>query len=103
MLTVVVLIVRFCLESYVIEGPLKHEWTTNDLKYFVKYFIIGVTVLVVAVPEGLPLAVTLALAYSVRVGMLNESICRKLSIWKPKHNIHYMTVQVKYSSTTSHQ
>ena len=31
------------------------------------FFIIGVTVLVVAVPEGLPLAVTLALAYSVRV------------------------------------
>ena len=36
-------------------------------RYFVKFFIIGVTVLVVAVPEGLPLAVTLALAYSVRV------------------------------------
>lgn len=33
----------------------------------VKYFIIGVTVLVVAVPEGLPLAVTLSLAYSVKV------------------------------------
>ena len=29
--------------------------------------IIGVTVLVVAVPEGLPLAVTLSLAYSVKV------------------------------------
>lgn len=28
--------------------------------------IIGVTVLVVAVPEGLPLAVTLSLAYSVK-------------------------------------
>ena len=37
------------------------------IQQFVKFFIIGVTVLVVAVPEGLPLAVTLALAYSVRV------------------------------------
>lgn len=37
------------------------------MNYFVKYIIIGVTVLVVAVPEGLPLAVTLALAYSVKV------------------------------------
>lgn len=37
------------------------------VQHFVRYFIIGVTVLVVAVPEGLPLAVTLALAYSVRV------------------------------------
>ena len=31
------------------------------------FIIIGVTVLVVAVPEGLPLAVTLSLAYSVKV------------------------------------
>ena len=35
-----------------------------------QHFIIGVTVLVVAVPEGLPLAVTLSLAYSVRVSFL---------------------------------
>jgi len=30
----------------------------------VEYFIVSVTVLAVAVPEGLPLAVTLALAFS---------------------------------------
>jgi len=28
-------------------------------------FILGVTIIVVAVPEGLPLAVTISLAYSV--------------------------------------
>jgi len=42
----------------------------NYIQQFIKFFIIGVTVLVVAVPEGLPLAVTLALAYSVRVRRL---------------------------------
>jgi magnesium-transporting ATPase (P-type) len=30
------------------------------------YFIIGITVVVVAIPEGLPLAVTLSLAYSTK-------------------------------------
>ena len=40
------------------------------LSYYVKFVIIGVTVLVVAVPEGLPLAVTLSLAYSVKVNPL---------------------------------
>jgi magnesium-transporting ATPase (P-type) len=30
------------------------------------FFIIGVTVVVVAIPEGLPLSVTLSLAYSVK-------------------------------------
>lgn len=49
-----------------------HTWlpecTPVYIQYFVKFFIIGVTVLVVAVPEGLPLAVTISLAYSVKVG-----------------------------------
>jgi P-type Ca2+ transporter type 2B len=35
------------------------------INHLVEYFIIAVTVIVVAVPEGLPLAVTIALAYSV--------------------------------------
>jgi len=46
----------------------KEPWQNIYIQNFVQFFIIGVTVLVVAVPEGLPLAVTLALAYSVRVG-----------------------------------
>jgi len=63
-LTVIILIVRFSIETFVIQ---KKPWRMDYLQQFVRFFIIGVTVLVVAVPEGLPLAVTLALAYSVRV------------------------------------
>ena len=49
--------------------PLLQEeaWSLYYVNYYVKFVIIGVTVLVVAVPEGLPLAVTLSLAYSVKV------------------------------------
>jgi magnesium-transporting ATPase (P-type) len=36
------------------------------LSEWINYFIIGVTIIVVAVPEGLPLAVMISLAYSVR-------------------------------------
>jgi len=63
-LTVIVLVLRFCVETFVIR---QGAWKMEYIQQFVKFFIIGVTVLVVAVPEGLPLAVTLALAYSVRV------------------------------------
>lgn len=63
-LTVLILITRFCIEEFVFKD---NSWSMYYFRYFVKFFIIGVTVLVVAVPEGLPLAVTLALAYSVRV------------------------------------
>ena len=65
--TVIIFVIRFCIEKFGVE---QKGWDVYYLQYFVKFFIIGVTVLVVAVPEGLPLAVTLALAYSVRVGTL---------------------------------
>ena len=64
LLTVVILIVRFCIHTFVVE---KKPWSGFYANYFVKFLIIGVTVLVVAVQEGLPLAVTLSLAYSVKV------------------------------------
>ena len=67
-ITVIILVMYFVIETFVVQG---REWLTECtpvyVQYFVKFFIIGVTVLVVAVPEGLPLAVTISLAYSVKV------------------------------------
>lgn len=63
-LTVAILVTQFCVKTFVIEGL---PWKSTYFNDLVKHFIIGVTVLVVAVPEGLPLAVTLSLAYSVKV------------------------------------
>ncbi len=37
----------------------------STLNILVSYFIIAVSIVVIAVPEGLPLAVTISLAYSV--------------------------------------
>ena len=64
LLTVVILILNFSITTFVVRST---PWHMNYIKQFIRFFIIGVTVLVVAVPEGLPLAVTLSLAYSVRV------------------------------------
>lgn len=44
----------------------------------VGYVIIGVTIIVVAIPEGLPLAVTLSLAYSVRKMYNEHNFVRRL-------------------------
>jgi len=41
-------------------------------------FIIGVTIVVVAVPEGLPLAVTIALAYSTKKMLQDKNLIRHL-------------------------
>jgi len=74
-LTVLILVIPFVTKTFIID---KKPWSLNYLKYFVKFVIIGVTVLVVAVPEGLPLAVTLALAYSVRKMMKDNNLVRHL-------------------------
>ena len=53
-------------------------WQSEYIKELLEFFIIGVTVLVVAVPEGLPLAVTISLAYSVRKMMKDNNLVRHL-------------------------
>ncbi|XP_070791274.1 plasma membrane calcium-transporting ATPase 3 isoform X17 [Pituophis catenifer annectens] len=66
-ITVIILVLYFIIQTFVIDGKTwMGECTPVYVQYFVKFFIIGVTVLVVAVPEGLPLAVTISLAYSVK-------------------------------------
>lgn len=57
----------------------KDNWVKDDWNDLISFFIIGVTVLVVAVPEGLPLAVTIALAYSVKKMMKDNNLVRLVS------------------------
>uniref|UniRef100_A0A8C5JGU5 Calcium-transporting ATPase n=1 Tax=Junco hyemalis TaxID=40217 RepID=A0A8C5JGU5_JUNHY len=67
-ITVIILVLYFVIDTFGVQKrPWLAECTPIYIQYFVKFFIIGVTVLVVAVPEGLPLAVTISLAYSVKV------------------------------------
>ncbi|XP_037680931.1 plasma membrane calcium-transporting ATPase 4 isoform X2 [Choloepus didactylus] len=78
-LTVFILVLYFVIENFVIQRrPWLSECTPIYVQYFVKFFIIGVTVLVVAVPEGLPLAVTISLAYSVKKMMKDNNLVRHL-------------------------
>uniref|UniRef100_A0A8C2GBX5 Calcium-transporting ATPase n=1 Tax=Cyprinus carpio TaxID=7962 RepID=A0A8C2GBX5_CYPCA len=78
-ITVIILVLYFVIETFVVEGQSwLPECTPIYVQYFVKFFIIGVTVLVVAVPEGLPLAVTISLAYSVKKMMKDNNLVRHL-------------------------
>ncbi|RID77881.1 hypothetical protein BRARA_A00753 [Brassica rapa] len=57
-------------------GTTKFDHVLDDL---VKIITVAVTIVVVAVPEGLPLAVTLTLAYSMRKMMADKALVRRLS------------------------
>ncbi len=60
-LTVAVLFIRYFVSRISFGG-----WESDDVGRCFRFIILGITVLIVAIPEGLPLAVTIALAYSVR-------------------------------------
>ncbi|XP_067102958.1 plasma membrane calcium-transporting ATPase 2 isoform X2 [Osmerus mordax] len=78
-ITVIILVLYFAVDNFVLQKrPWMPECTPVYIQYFVKFFIIGVTVLVVAVPEGLPLAVTISLAYSVKKMMKDNNLVRHL-------------------------
>ncbi|XP_054243346.1 plasma membrane calcium-transporting ATPase 2 isoform X9 [Indicator indicator] len=78
-ITVIILVLYFAIDTFVVnKKPWLPECTPVYVQYFVKFFIIGVTVLVVAVPEGLPLAVTISLAYSVKKMMKDNNLVRHL-------------------------
>ena len=57
-------------------------WHTNDylamLQVVLNYFMMAVTLIVMAVPEGLPMAVTLALALNMRRMLKFNNLVRKL-------------------------
>lgn len=50
----------------------------DTLSSLIDYVIIAITIIVVAVPEGLPLAVTIALAFSVMRMKKENNLVRKL-------------------------
>jgi Ca2+-transporting ATPase len=55
------------------------EWIgLHDAKTLLRHFMIAVTIIVVAVPEGLAMSVTLSLAYSMRKMTASNTLVRKL-------------------------
>ena len=52
----------------------------------VEYFIVAITIIAVAVPEGLPLAVTLSLAYSMKQMFEDKNLVRKLKACETMSN-----------------
>ncbi|XP_066921379.1 plasma membrane calcium-transporting ATPase 1-like [Clytia hemisphaerica] len=74
-ITTIVIIIRFSVETY---GIQKESWDNKHLINFLRAFIVGLTILVVAIPEGLPLAVTISLAYSVKKMLIDNNLVRHL-------------------------
>jgi len=73
LLLFVVLLIKFCAGL-----PNNNDTSNEKGQTFLRLFITSVTVVVVAVPEGLPLAVTLALAFATTRMMKDNNLVRVL-------------------------
>lgn len=74
-LVLLVLAIWYSIEHFAVNG---NAWKGSDAEVYLGYFIIAVTILVVAIPEGLPLAVTISLAYSVKKMLKDNNFVRHL-------------------------
>lgn len=88
-LTLHILFLRFFIEKFIQrsmnlygeDDKWKSEYHSLKL-YFVewlRYLIVAISIIVVAVPEGLPLAVMITLAFSVRKMLIDQNFVKKLA------------------------
>ncbi|MEQ8273768.1 MAG: calcium-translocating P-type ATPase, PMCA-type [Deltaproteobacteria bacterium] len=62
-----------------VRGEMPVAMTLETARHLLTFLIVAVTIIVVAVPEGLPLAVTISLAYSVKKMARDNNLVRKLA------------------------
>ncbi|RLN29197.1 putative calcium-transporting ATPase 4, plasma membrane-type [Panicum miliaceum] len=99
-LTFVVLMVRFLIEKGLTVGLSK--WYSTDAMIIVNYFATAVTIIVVAVPEGLPLAVTLSLAFAMKKLMKDKALVRHLSACETMGSAGTICTDKTGTLTTNH-
>ena len=83
-ITILVIIIRFSVYTYSTKQLPFHPGHINE---YVRAFIMGIVVLVISVPEGLPLAVTFALAFCTRMMYRNKTLVRHMDVIETMGNI----------------
>ncbi|KAG8044405.1 hypothetical protein GUJ93_ZPchr0054g2853 [Zizania palustris] len=99
-LTFLVLMVRLLADKAMHLGLL--NWSANDALTIVNYFAIAVTIIVVAVPEGLPLAVTLSLAFAMKKLMNDKALVRHLAACETMGSASCICTDKTGTLTTNH-
>ncbi|XP_041997818.1 putative calcium-transporting ATPase 11, plasma membrane-type [Salvia splendens] len=99
-LTFLVLTARFLVKKW-----LNHKlsiWGSSDAVTLLNYFATAVTIIVVAVPEGLPLAVTLSLAFAMKKLMSESALVRHLDACETMGSATCICTDKTGTLTTNH-
>ncbi|EEF38611.1 calcium-transporting ATPase 4, plasma membrane-type [Ricinus communis] len=78
------------------------EWSASDAMQVLNFFAVAVTIIVVAVPEGLPLAVTLSLAFAMKKLMNDRALVRHLSACETMGSASCICTDKTGTLTTNH-
>lgn len=99
-LTFLVLTIRFLVNK-----ASNHDmtnWSIQDAQQLLDFFATAVTIIVVAVPEGLPLAVTLSLAFAMKKLMSDKALVRSLSACETMGSATCICTDKTGTLTTNH-
>lgn len=93
------------LGRYVV-GKARHgellKWKLDDVLILINYFAISVAIIVVAVPEGLPLAVTLSLAFAMKKLIKDKALVKHLSACETMGSVSCICTDKTGTLTTNH-
>ncbi|XP_021295324.1 calcium-transporting ATPase 4, plasma membrane-type-like isoform X3 [Herrania umbratica] len=99
-LTLLVLTIRFVVTK-ALHGEIA-DWSVSDALILMNFFATAVTIIVVAVPEGLPLAVTLSLAFAMKKLMSDKALVRHLSACETMGSATTICTDKTGTLTTNH-
>lgn len=98
--TFLVLMIRYLVDK-AIDNDITH-WSSSDALEILDYFSTAVTIIVVAVPEGLPLAVTLSLAFAMKKLMSERALVRHLAACETMGSATCICTDKTGTLTTNH-
>ncbi|RDX68388.1 putative calcium-transporting ATPase 11, plasma membrane-type, partial [Mucuna pruriens] len=79
-----------------------NKWSLDDASKLLNFFATAVLIIVVAVPEGLPLAVTLSLAFAMKKLMKDKALVRHLSACETMGSAGCICTDKTGTLTTNH-
>ncbi|KAE8688901.1 Calcium-transporting ATPase 3, plasma membrane-type [Hibiscus syriacus] len=98
--TFLILTVRFLIDK-ALQNDFTN-WSSTDALTLLDYFATAVTIIVVAVPEGLPLAVTLSLSFAMKQLMNKRALVRHLSACETMGSASCICTDKTGTLTTNH-
>ena len=75
--------------------------SSTDIYQILQYLMLAVALIVMAVPEGLPLAVTLALAFSVNQMLKEDNLVKQLASCETMGAVHVICTDKTGTLTTN--